>query len=399
MKPFRIFLLAITLPLLASAQEGGQAAPAYLSPAMQQALSTIRSNNTTLSSLRAKSRLDAEDARTDAALPDPEVGFGRHWGSAEDMLPRRVVDVTQELDWGILSGRRSRTTEAGRRAAEAEYVASAREVMLEAERTLINLVHANRLCVEMQARLDVARRITALYEQRLERGDVSRMEVNKVRLSQASAVATAERAEADRIALLANLARLNGGQSLEFKDTTYVSVALPSLDEILTRAETLRPEMSAAASALERDRSQLKPDRTAALPNLSVGYSGELIKGASYNGINFGLTIPLWGRSRQRVRRAEAAVTLAEVNLADARTTVLASVKEQYGTATRLLRSTEELRESLAATNNAEAQAASLRTGQISLTEYLQEITFYYSAREALFLAERDSRLALVGLY
>lgn len=401
MKALSLLILLLSAPFLSAAQDP---VPASLSrptcsAGMNAVISAALRGNTQLAALRAKTQLDALEARSDNSLPDPEVELGRHWGSAAEMKVRHVVGVSQTIDWGVISGRRAHAADAAADVALAEYEAAAREVVLETERTLVRLIHAGRYSAEMRRRLSAAERLSELYASRLRNGDVSRMEASKTRLSAAAARADFERAEAERTALVAALARLCGTEQVAFDETEYPACELPPLADVMARAERERPELRAAQAAIESERRNLRRDRAEALPNLTVGYSGELIPGSSYNGVNIGFSLPLWGNSRRKVKRASAAVTLSELNAADALHTLRSTLSEQYATASRLQQSADRLRADIAETGNAETLTRALELGQISLTEYLQELTFYYSARESLLLAERDSRLALIELF
>ena len=61
--------------------------------------------------------------------------------------------------------------------------------------------------------------------------------------------------------------------------------------------------------------------------------------------------------------------------------------------------SVSDLQRDLAGTDNNYYLRRLLEEGQISLLDYLLELSFYYTARTALLEAERDSQLAQADLW
>ena len=100
--------LVVAAGLLATASLHAQ------SPAL---LDTIARNNPTLRAALAGRRAAEAANRAETRLPDPEAEVAYLAGSPSGVPNRTNVSLTQELDWGVLTGRRKGLAEAADRSA------------------------------------------------------------------------------------------------------------------------------------------------------------------------------------------------------------------------------------------------------------------------------------------
>ena len=71
---------------------------------------------------------------------------------------------------------------------------------------------------------------------------------------------------------------------------------------------------------------------------------------------------------------------------------------QQYATARHLLDASDKLRSDLSTTSNTTLLRRALDEGQISLLDYLLEMSFYYTARTTLLDTERQAQQAISTL-
>ena len=320
------------------------------------------------------------------------------FGSPKGVPNRTNVAVTQTLPWSVLTGHRSRLSKAANSSAAAAYRVAFQRVMGEADAALVSMVHLNRLCRELESRLAQARDIASMYEKKFKDGDISIIELNKVRLNASVAEAELQRAKADRHAAEQTLQALNGGQPLAVADTLYpVAAALPPLDVLKADLARSAAVTQAEASVAESE-AAIKLAKTEGLPQLTVGFQGEYIKDNNYSGPSVGLSIPLWGNSRRKVRAARAEQVARKLDLQAVRQQQQMELEQAYAQAVELRATADRLRSDLNAASSDTLLRRSLEAGQLSLLDYLLEQSFYYSARTALLDAERDAQLALSQL-
>mgnify|MGYP002519092233 FL=1 len=400
MKYFWIFLSIILAlaPLSTYAQNASSDATDF--SAWQNSLEEIASNNVQIQAYR--SQLQAQQAANGAALrlPDPEAEVAYLFGSPKGIPNRTNVSLTQTLDWSVILGRKRALAEADNQVALQTYRSALQRVLADADRALTSVVYSNRLCSELTLRDSIARDMLKLYAEKFQRGDISQLEYNKVRLNASMSQAELARAESERIQAQLALQALNGGKPLDFSSANYPSSAqsLPPMDSLLQVAQLSSPAVAAAQAAIVQSRAQERVARAEALPQLTVGFQGEYIRQNNYSGLSVGFTLPLWGNARQRVRQAQMQTVANELSLADAQQQLSQAIRQQYAQAQALQRTADELQEELSLTSNDRLLRRSLELGQISLLDYLLEVSFYYSARTAQLEAERDAQLALSQL-
>ena len=129
-----------------------------------------------------------------------------------------------------------------------------------------------------------------------------------------------------------------------------------------------------------------------------MGFQGEYIKDNNYSGPSVGLSIPLWGNSRRKVKAARAEQVARKLDLQAVRQQQQMELEQAYAQAVELRATADRLRSDLNAASSDTLLRRSLEAGQLSLLDYLLEQSFYYSARTALLDAERDAQLALSQL-
>lgn len=358
-------------------------------------MQAIARNNTTLKAMHAQLQATLLANSADNALPDPEAEVAYMFGSPKGVEPRTNVAVTQSLDWGVLTGRRRKLSKAANTAAMAEYRVAFQKVMSEADAALVQMVYYNRLQTELETRCHEARNIMLMYEKKYTDGDVNLIELNKVRLNTAVSEAELQRAKADRAAVAQTLQRLNGGAPITMPDTVYpATTALPPL-ATLKEAMPHTAAMAQAEASLAQSTAAVKLAKVEGMPEFTVGFQGEYIKDNNYSGPSIGLSIPLWGNTRRKVKAARATQVASQLSMADARQQQLSTLDQLYMQATDLNATTQQLKDHLAATTNDALLRSSLEAGQLSVLNYLLEQSFYYSARTALLEAERDAQLAV----
>ena len=357
-------------------------------------LDTIAANNLGLRSLRAGVKATGEEARASLRLPDPEAEVAYLLGSPSAVPNRTNVGLKQELPWTMLTGRQKSAAEATTALAEMDFETAHQAVVAAGLDLLVQLVHFNRLEAEMAQRLRTADEVEALCRKRYAQGDLTVLELNKARLNRAVAEAELRRVTTDREGVARQLQQLNGGLPLVCTDTAYAfGVAewcAPLVDFPAQQTAAVR---RAEASVKQRE-AELQLARTRRLPSLTVGFVGEYIPDNNYSGLSLGVSLPLWGSTRANVRSSEANLLAAQLDRADAQLSVSAEAGRLRTEALRLDGVARELSEALSATESAALLQRSLDLGQISLLDYLLELSFFYTARTAWLEADRDAHQA-----
>lgn len=362
-------------------------------------MAQIAQNNTTLKALHRQMQASVLANGSNLSLTDPEAEVAYLVGTPKGVPNRTNVSLTQSLDWDVLLGRRRALAKANNQVAYNDYRLAVQQVLTEADEQFTTLVYYNKLCGELLQRQTLAEEIERLYQQKFERGDINQLEVNKVRLNASVCRADWARANNERQQILANLQRLNGGHAVAFTDTVYplAGKALPPLVDFQSAlAGSLAVQTAQAAVA--QSEAEIKVAKAEGLPALTVGFQGEYIKQNNYSGLSLGFTVPIWGNSRKKIRKAEAELAANRLTVDDVIYQERAQVAKLYASAQQLQQAANALQKDMQLMNNDQLLRRSLELGQISLLDYLLELSFYYTARTSQLEAERDAQLAVSAL-
>ncbi len=361
-------------------------------------LDSIEANNTTLAALRQQVKVGKAENRTTLSLADPNVDFGHHWGAPSGTPQRTTLNISQELDWGTLTGRRRKVMQIADARLEGEYAVQRQAILAEADQGIVKLTFYNKLCNILKRQTALAEEAMNLYAKKYAEGDIDLINFNKLKLNHSMTAIELKKAETERFTVIAELQRLNGGHAVSYTDTVYCELTLPPLPEFISTVRHCHPQIVAANAAISEGREQIKLDRSLAFPALSVGFAGEYVGDTKYNGLSLGVSLPLWGNSRKKVKQSEAALVGEELKLVDATTQLTQTIQQRYATALRLQQTADQILRNIAEADNTPLLDKALAAGRITTHEYLESISFYLSARIQYYEAERDARLALSEL-
>lgn len=364
----------------------------------EEILRRIEANSTTLSALRERMEAEKLANHTGLTPANPEVEVGYLWGTPSAIGNRTDIGVRQTFDFPTAYAHRGRIADLRDRGAELAYRSERIELLLSAKKVLIELTCYNALAQEYETRLRNAERMAQTYAARLERGEGNAIENNKAQLNLQTVRSELSRIEIEREALLSELARMNGGEPVEFTSVSYPACALPAdFAAWQAAAEQESPVLQYLSTQVDIAGRQVRLDRSMAMPKISLGYMSERVVGQRFQGITAGLSIPLW-ENRNRTKQAKSAARAAETMARDTRVQFHGRLENLYARAAGLHRDAVSYRAALARYSNAALLDKALAAGEISLLEYLLETEYYYAAIDKLLEAERDYQLAVAEL-
>ena len=361
---------------------------------MSDVLRAIEENNTTLKALRESTEAEKLNNRTGIFLSNPEVEVGYLWGNPAEIGNRTDFSITQSFDIPTITGMKSRAAKMQDKLLDWQYKTDRMNILLEAKTCCIELIYNNALLLELARRLRHARTIAEGYEARLKAGDTNQLEYNKVKLNLAAVQGEISRVEVERNALLVRLKRLNGGIEIVFDESRYPEVILPQdfaawFDGVAEK----NPQLAYAREEVVASRQQVALSRATGLPTFSAGYVSEKVGGERFQGVSFGISVPLW-ENKNRIRQAKASTRAAEMREADTRQQLYSGLQLLYDRAVGLKATAEGYRKLLTTSDNADLLKKALDTGKISLLDYIVEMGLYYDTVSRAMEAERDYQQA-----
>ena len=369
---------------------------------LSEVLQSVESRNATLQSAQWSKVAGQEDLKGRAKPANPEVEFNYLWGSVD--ARRHDFRVTQSFDLALLSGQRAKEAASGEELLAIEYRAQRQEVLLEAEKVCIDLVFNNALREALKQHLTDAEHFVAAYTRKVELGDASVLELNNARLHRSEVSGKLSKAELEHRKLSLELARLNGGESIEVTETDIdaflsgLNRPLPeSFAEYFDQASEQSPALAYVKEQIElRDR-QLKVEKASRLPELTLGYMSEITSEDPYRGITFGVSIPLWNQS-SKVRAARANLEAAKSQKEEAYQSCWHQKASQFAEAEGLRELSLAYRSGLEEADSREYLKKAQAQGEISVIDYISEIDLFYENLEETLDAECSYRQAVAEL-
>ncbi|MGC9354129.1 MAG: TolC family protein, partial [Mariniphaga sp.] len=237
------------------------------------------------------------------------------------------------------------------------------------------------------------------FEAKFENGETNIIEKNKAQLNLLNAQKAIRENETQRNVLLAELKRLNGGIAIDFTPSDFSPTELPANFDAWfeeNREQNLLLQM--ASMQIEMRKKQVKLTKALNLPKFSTGYMSESVEGEAFKGIALGVTIPLW-ENKNTVKVAGLQQKVAEEMAADAQVQSYNRLKSHYEKALQLQETLNDYTEVLESVNSTGLLKKALDAGEISLIDYLMELSLYYDTMDNILSMKNELHQALAGLY
>ena len=376
----------------------GAAISASAQTSTEAILRQIEENNPQLKAAASDVEAEKLENRSGAILENPEFEFNYLWG-ADGIGNRRDFRVTQAFDVATLTGMKSRQVAGLNELAALQYKAERLNVLLEAKQACIDLIYYNALKAELNTHLEQAQTLVSAFEKRLKAGGANVLDLNKAKVHLTTVRGQISQLEVERQTLLAKLKSLNGGNDITLDDSAYdLSDDLQAdFDSWYTSASLKNPVLQYIRQEVAVGQKQLSIDKTAWVPELTVGYMSELTTADKFRGVTVGVNIPLWSNAN-KVKQSKARIAAAESRKAAAEQQFYFDLLAQYNRAASLKENSELMRASLSETDSRDYLLTAQSRGEISMIEYLVETDQYYEALEQTLTAERDYHQALALL-
>lgn len=371
----------------------------YGQDGLQTLLLAIDSNNTTLQAIRAATDATKMANLTGLNPENPQVQVNYLNISPGVTRMRRDVNVTQTIDFPTAYGHRRSIAKSANEKAELVLASRRVDIHYEASQTYVNWIHTKQVAEQFGYRVSVARQLLEGYERAFQAGEISVLERNKAKINTINVTKAAELNAVEQAARYAELVRLNGGSPLPSVSVDYPDYSVP-LDFEVWLASTLphNSELAGMDQDIAVGRAQQRLSKALALPALTGGYMYEEDIDARFSGVTLGLSIPLW-QQKNTVKQTKLQTRAYEQAKLDARTQFSNEQKRLYQRAQQLSAVFTELQELTQDTSGEQLLKRALELGELSLLDYLVELTMYYEAIDRRMEAERDLHLALIELY
>lgn len=371
---------------------------AFAQNVIDNILADIEKNNPTLTAMARQAEADKLENHSDIYLANPEIEFAYYWGTPSGIGPRRNLDVKQSFDLATISGARKKEAMAKDNVTDAEFRAGRMEILLYAEKLCIEIAYCNAMNVLISNKVARCKAMADAYAEMLENGRTDRLAYNKAFMNYSAAQAEARRNEAMRRDMIAELTTLNGGnhvpENISLEDRKLFA---EDFDVWFAEAAERNPSLQIVRNEVAAAEKGIAMRRMEGLPEITVGYTSEVVPEEGFRGISLGLAIPLWS-NKNKIRQARAAHEAATLRELDFNMRFRDEMKRRHDLAIELSASADELRAALNTFGDASLADEALAAGKLSLEAWTFEAEELYAATQTVLEAERDARIAVAEL-
>lgn len=367
----------------------------------QEAASSILSRNGDRLQISVAQNAKDLETHTIANVPDPSIEGDYMW-MPEGVDNRWNVAIGYEMEWPGVYKSRSELGKAMRNANAAEADAGVYEKYIEILKEIGTYLYAERR-IEMMRRIQLATdSLHSASVRATKGGQMSRLDLSKITLEQGRVNTLIANLEAEKSGSEGNLKTLNGGYDctalLNSIDREWVMTPTHSLDEYLEETRT-NPELKKAISELEVADRNISVAKAEGLPSISFGYHHDFEDAMHFNGATLGISIPLFS-NRGKVKAAKAAKAVAEYQVTVTTDKVESEITALYDEVQLIDKALKVPMEVFATTDYNTLLLKAYRGGELSLTDYLQERSWFSEAHlELLELQyQREQRMWLLSL-
>lgn len=341
----------------------------------------ILSNNTELASFRLRNDAERTALKSNNNLADPEFEFGHQWGQ-DGIGNKWSVELSQSFEWPGVYSARSEANKATALTYDYLDQSKASEIRYSAMNLLVDIYYGKKqidMISTMLVRIDS---LMAVCRKGVSTGDISRLDLNKLKIERINVASRLNEAAVGYEAVVNELKGLNGGKSIgEIVDRlqAYSPVILQPIDNYMHKIQTNNPTIRYAQAMDNAEIANEKVVKRSRIPGFSIGLNHEYEMGDHFNGITFGLTLPLFSnRNKQSEIRTRRIALQSEIYHAE--TVASSEIRSAYEQIKALDDMINQYKTVLGDSDNLRLLDVALNAQHMTMLDYLLEYNYFIEA-------------------
>ena len=362
-------------------------------------VSEIVANNTSVSISLSTMKFEVDALSSTNNLSDPEVEFSHQWGQ-QGIGNKWGIGISQSFDWpGVYSSRKKQIL-AEKQALNQLHLENVRQVRLDIRCTLIDVAYYKQLISLMQEQVNRIDSLYSLYLKGAAMGEISKLDINKLKIERINVSRELNDAEISLNTCCNKLKKMNGGKDCSAiieKVINLPNEELLSLKHYNELAFVNNPKYayrSNMISAVEYEKELLQRSN---IPGFSIGYNHDYELGEHFNGISLGLTIPIFSNKHKKAAAESRKSVLMTEQLND-EIQIKNIIETSYNNVVNLNREIGLYSSVLKDSNNIRLLDMALKSGHITLIEYLLQVNYFMDAHKYLLEIMRQKAIGMSEL-
>lgn len=363
---------------------------------IQDVLKEVLSNNLNLKSVDIEKQLRILEDKEALILEDPELLGAYLWGSPSFIGNRTNIEAAQKFKFPAYYSRQKKVNNISSSIYDAAQEAEFNSTLYEALDLLTDLAYLSKRKEAAVKRFENLESLSKLSADMFKLGEISRIESDKAELLANIYKQDLLMLESELSTVKRKLANLNGGMDIVIPQSMYSDLDKLFGKRIALEALVDNPLVNIADLNKQKAAAQLGVAKTSYLPDLQFGYMSEAINDEKLAGMQFGLTVPIWGKSN-KMKRARLNKNLLDHHAEQTRLILKSDWDNNNDLAQKSFEVKSNLEKSLGSVKSKELLSESWKLGEISLLEYLLELPFYFDVEDKLLDAENQYYKALIS--
>ncbi|MDR1370468.1 MAG: TolC family protein [Dysgonamonadaceae bacterium] len=361
-------------------------------------LKQIEQNNTVLAASRQSGEAEKTGNKTGIYPANPEIEYHYLWGNNSIVGNRTDFSATQSFDFPTTYHYKQKVSDGKNMQVDVKYQIECKKVLLEAKRLCIELIYQDNYFSELEKRLLHARQISDAYQSKYDKGEANILDLNKAKLNLLNVEKEVNTLKIEKDLLKAELIRLNGGNAIIFTSMSYDTEILPAdFEQWYGLIKNNNLSIRYLEQEMELSKKTEKLQRSMNLPKFSAGYMSEKLANEHFQGVTVGVSIPLW-ENKNTVKQIKARTIAYQAAGNDAVFRFYNESKALYQKAAKLRQITSDYNKNMTSINSSDLLKKALDAGELSLINYIQELSIYYDAINTMLQTERDYQLIIAEL-
>lgn len=340
-------------------------------------LQEIERNNLELQAVRCDNQASLFEIKGQNSLESPSVEYSPFFRRGVSGIVSSELVVSQEFDFPTLYVARHKSVKLQQNVLDLEYIAVRRNILYDAQQKCLDLILLNRIKSVLEERMSNADELLNLFERKNEEGDVTSLELNKIRLEQMDLRMEMLQNESSRQKIVQELLVLNGNKPLSLDSISYPEIiteeALSGLRNEIVENDV---EIHAAEGSVAALTQEIRVSKQGWLPKLAVGYRRNTDMAESSNGFLIGVSIPIFSNSN-RVKATKHKQIAAQRYLENTRLQVASEAESQIQELRRLSEALK-IYDPILISQSLELLKKAVVAGEISLIDYYMEADKIY---------------------
>ena len=366
---------------------------------IDQVLKSIEQNNKELQANAQSVASQKLEAKTANNLPDPTLSYAHLWGSEDKSETIGELVVSQSFDFPSLYATRRKLNQLKSNMLDNQTDIARQALLLQAKELCLDIIMLRQQKQILDERRKNAEELSEAYAVRLNAGEASSLETNKIKLELMNVKTEATLNESSLQSKCLALQALNGNIPVSFEESEYPSAPLPK-DFQQLKSEVIRSDrtlMDFDNQALVA-RKQISVDKSQWLPKLELGYRRNTESGMPFNGVVVGFSFPLF-ENRNKVKIAKMQASSINLQKEGAALQIESELTQLYREAQSLQEAMKEYQETFQSQRNIEYLKRALDGGEINIIEYFLETSVVYQSHLNYIQLENQYQKVMAKIY